>query len=110
MIDPGSLNKRVDIQSPGQAQDAFGEAQASGWTTTYSVWASIKAVTGKDIYALGAGYTSQVTHKITIRYPGVMLTNNQRVLYGTRVFIIQIVTDPDEGKAQLDMMCLEQNA
>ena len=103
------LRARITIQSPSPGQDGFG-AQVATWSDAYDVWAAIKAVTGKDIYALGSGFTSQVTHKIIIRYPGVMLTNGMRVLYGTRVFLVQTVTDPDERRWQLNLMCLEQNA
>ena len=70
--------------------------------------ADIKAATGKDIYALGAGFTSTVTHKVTIRYPAVTIQAGMFVLYGSRSFLVQTVSDPDELRVQLDIMCQEQ--
>lgn len=106
-LDAGSLNRKITIQSQTTTQDVYGQPQQT-WTDVLSTWASIKAATSKEVYA-AAGFTSQISHKITIRFPRVTLRSNMRVMYRGRVFDVQAVTDPDEGRVQLDLLCLERN-
>ncbi|SEB40714.1 phage head closure protein [Terriglobus roseus] len=105
MLRAGSLNRRITIQSQATTQDAYGQ-QVNTWDDLLTCWASIKAVTSKEVYA-ASGYTSQVSHKITIRYPTVAISSKMRVLYETRLFHIQAINDPSEGREQLDLLCLE---
>jgi SPP1 family predicted phage head-tail adaptor len=70
--------------------------------------ASINAVTSKEVYALGAGFTSQVTHKVTVRFnPTLCIEAGYRILFRDRMFLVQAVSDPDESRARLSLMCLE---
>jgi SPP1 family predicted phage head-tail adaptor len=105
MPDAGALNRKITIQTPSEAQDEFGQP-TQDWTDVATTWAAIKAPTSKEIYALGAGFTAQVTHKITIRYRAG-LTSAMRVCYRGRIFHIQAISDPDESRVQLDLLCLE---
>ena len=73
-----------------------------------SCWSRITAVTGREIYALGAGFTSQVTHKVAIRNPGVAIGDGMTIAYGARTFRVQAASDPDELGRELDLMVLEQ--
>ena len=107
MLNPGSLNRKITIQVPAVTQDAFTEPQQN-WTDVGTVWAAIHTATGKEVYA-ASGFTSQMTHSITIRYPAFAVQTNMRVLYGTRSFLIQGVSDPDESRVQVDLFCLETN-
>ena len=101
------LRYPITIESPSTTQDSFGQPTDT-WNTVCSPWADITAVTSKEVYALGAGFTSQVTHKIVIRFnPSVCIEAGYRVLYRNRTFLVQAVTDPDEQRAQLNLMCLE---
>ena len=59
------------------------------------------------MYATGAGFTGQLTHKVVIRYPAVKITTGMQVLYMDRTFLVQTVTDPNENRVELDLMCLE---
>lgn len=103
----GDLNRKITIQFQTTTQDAYGQPQQT-WTDVLNTWASIKAATSKEIYA-ASGFTSQISHKITIRFPGVAIRSNMRVLFRSRVFDIQAVSDPDESRVQLDLLCLELN-
>lgn len=106
-IEAGRLNRRILIQSSVTTQGAAGDPDDS-WQDVASTWASITAPTSKEIYALGPGFTAQVTHKITIRWrPGI--SNGMRILFRDRIFQIQTVSDPDEGRVELNLMCLEVN-
>jgi len=103
----GELKRRITIEMPTSTQDSFGQP-AETWTTVLSTWAGIRTATGKDIYALGAGFTSQVTHKVTMRFPVPTITTKMRAVYRGRTFIIQAVSDPDESRREVDLMVLEQ--
>ncbi|MFC6644142.1 phage head closure protein [Granulicella cerasi] len=107
-MNAGSLNRRITIQQQSTSQDAYGQQLAS-WTDALSTWASIRAATGKEIYA-ASGFVSELSHIITIRYPAIKVSNAMRVLYDNRIFNIQAVSDPDEGKVQTNLLCLEVDA
>jgi SPP1 family predicted phage head-tail adaptor len=107
MIASGQLNRPITIEAQSTAPDSFGQPQQT-WTTVLSTWAGIGVVTSKEVYALGAGFTSQVTHKITLRFPTVAITTAMRVVYRGRTFIIQAMSDPDEDRREMHLMCLEQ--
>jgi len=104
-LNSGDLNRRITIQVGTDAKDSYGQPFIA-WHDLCTAWASIKTPTSKEIYALGPGFTSQVTHKILIRYRSG-ITSAMRVAYAGRIFAIQTVFDPDEGREQLTLMCLE---
>lgn len=104
----GSLNRRVAILAPSVTQDASGQ-QTSTYTALYECWASIRIATGKEVYA-ASGFVSQLSHIVTLRYPAVTITPGCKVAYEARTFRIQAVSDPDEGRKQLNLLCLEETA
>jgi SPP1 family predicted phage head-tail adaptor len=107
MREAGALNRRIIIQQQSQARDPFGQPMTY-WTDVVQTWAAISAPTSREIYGLGPGFTAQVTHKVTIRWrPGIK--SAMRIVYGGRIFQIQTLSDPDEGRDQIDLMCLEIN-
>lgn len=106
----GQLRRPITITTPSITSDAFGQPTTTGWTTLLSTWASIHAASSKDVYSLGAGFTSQISHKIVVRYhPSITIPAGAQILYDGRTFIVQAVTDPDEQMVQLHLMCLEIN-
>ncbi len=107
MLAAGSLRYPITIAAPSTSQDSSGN-NVTTFSPLLTTRASIKAVTGKDIYALGAGFTSTVTHKVTIRFPIVAIAAGMQVQYGGRTFLVQVASDPDELRVQLDLMCEEQ--
>ena len=107
-LNPGSLNRRILIQSSPPPKGSFGQTPAATWSPVLSCWASIRAATSKEVYA-ASGFTSDVSHVVTIRFPTVRIRSSMRVLYDGRVFIVQSADDPDEDRAMLKILCLEQN-
>lgn len=104
----GELKRRIRIQQQSATQDEYGQPIES-WGDVLACWAAIKSATSKEVYA-ASGFTSQITHKITIRFPrDIEIGSNMRVLFGSRVFLIQTVPNPDEGIQELNLMCLELN-
>lgn len=106
-MEAGTLKRPITIEAPSVTQDSFGQPAETEWTTLLQTWASIDTITSKEAYALGAGFTSQVTHKITIRYHPVYIGAGYRVLFRGHTYVVQAVSDPDEQRVQLDLMCLE---
>ena len=107
-VNAGDLKRPITIQQASTTKDSFG-GESSAWTDVQTTWASIRAVTSKEVYALGAGFDSQVTHTVTIRYnPSVTVSAGMRISYCNRYFTIQAVSDPDEGRVLRHLMCLEQ--
>jgi SPP1 family predicted phage head-tail adaptor len=104
----GSLRHRITVNAPSVIRDVYGQPVQS-WTALYECWAGIVAATSKEIYSLG-GFTSQVTHKVTLRYPAVSIKAGMQVTHEGRNFNIQAVSDPTELKAELDLFCEELSA
>ena len=102
----GNLKRRITVQAPSTSKDSFGQP-VDTWTDVLSTWAEVATVTGKEIYALGSGFTAQVTHRITLRYPSVAITAGMRVNFRGRLFTVQVPSDPTEDRRELDLMCLE---
>ncbi len=103
-MDPGQFRRQVQIQ---QAATALGTLT---WTTILTVMAAITATGAKEAFATGQ-FSSQVTHRISIRWPGesVTLQGGQRVLYGTRVFQVEAVENVRERNTLVHLLCLEIN-
>lgn len=107
MLAAGTLNRRVTIQSQLTTQDSYGQEQQT-WTDVLTCWASIHAATSREVYA-AAGFVSQLSHVVTVRYTFTPITSAMRVLYGTRTFQVQAVVDPDESRVMLNLYCLERD-
>jgi SPP1 family predicted phage head-tail adaptor len=106
----GKLRHRIRIVAQPSTQDASGQLVDSGEPHLVSeCWASVRTATSKEIYALGAGFTSQVTHAVTIRYPAKRPAAGMTILFRDRKFLVQAVSDPDEIRRELDLMVLELN-
>lgn len=105
MPNAGALNRRVTIQRPSTTQDEYGQP-TQDWQDVVTTWASIRAVTSKEVYTLGPGFTSQVTHTITIRYRPE-IDSAMRINYRGRIFPIQAISDLDESRVELNLYALE---
>jgi SPP1 family predicted phage head-tail adaptor len=103
----GNLRRRIKLLQQSPAKDSFGQPIETDWRTVLTTQAQIAAVTGREIFALGSGFTSQVTHRVTLRFPAVAVTAGMRVSYESRLFQVQVVSDPTEDKRELDLLCLE---
>jgi SPP1 family predicted phage head-tail adaptor len=85
-MDPGRLRHEITIEAHGTANDGAGN-----WTETWddrgTVWAEIKPLTGRELYAAQA-VSPQTTHRVTMRYwPG--LTAEHRLKFGSRIFHLE---------------------
>lgn len=106
MINPGDLRNPIVISSQSTTMDEGGEP-IEAWDTVLEAFSKIAPLTSKEVYALGSGFTDQATHKVTIRFPNVTIKPKMRVAYRSTTYRIQLVSDPDLMRTQLDLICLE---
>jgi SPP1 family predicted phage head-tail adaptor len=103
----GLLRFAVQIQVQATTQDALGGPLQS-WTTVLSCFAGISTMSQREVYAT-AQFVSEVTHRVTIRWPGpsIGIQGGMQVVFGTRIFKVQTVENVLERNRVLHLMCLE---
>lgn len=103
----GSLRHRVTLQSPTGSRDAVGERTTS-WTDIATVWASVGPLTTRELMAAGQPM-SEVSHRVRVRYSSTIaaLDASWRVLFGSRVLVIQGVRNIDERNKEFELLCSE---
>jgi SPP1 family predicted phage head-tail adaptor len=106
-LQAGKLRQRIEIVQPSTSRDSMGGTTPGGGSSLGVVWASVETLSGRDALAAQA-FTAVVTHRVTIRYmPGVLA--KQQVIFGSRKFQIEAVTNPDERTKKLVLLCVEIN-
>jgi len=104
-MDAGKLNRRIAIERLEGTRDPDYGSMIEAWIPTYSVWASIEPLTGRE-YVAAMMARAEGTVRVRIRYlPGI--TSAMRVTYQGRIFTIQSVINPSEANRELVLMCLE---
>ena len=105
----GDLRKRVILQKRDVTLDSAGQ-QVTTWTTLATVWASIEALSVRDLLAAQA-VQSEVSHKITVRYRSEFSTPvadaTYRLNYNGRLFNIKGVMNIDERNRTIEIMAGE---
>jgi SPP1 family predicted phage head-tail adaptor len=107
-IPSGAMRHEIQIQQQTTTPDSFGQPQPT-WTTVLTAMAAFATLSEREVYQLQ--FTAQVTHRITVRWPGtsIGIAGGMRVLFGTRVFLIQTPDNVQERNRVLHLMCLEIN-
>ena len=106
VVDPGDLRHKVVIEAPSTTTNEYGDDQQS-WVTVLSAWASIKMLSMRELLQAGQ-LGSQVSHIITIRYPGrnYKIAAGQRVRGDGTVYKIQAVDDVEERHFVIRLQCI----
>lgn len=65
IVDPGELTERVTLQSRSVVKDAYGQDTIT-WTTVDTVWARVRAVSGREFFA-AAQVQQEQSVKVVIR-------------------------------------------
>jgi len=102
-FDPGSLNHRMQLQSPVETSDGLGGVVIS-WASVVDVWANIAPYRNRS-ELLAQQQSETLTHKIVIRFR-TDVASGWRFQLGLRNFQIITVHDPDERGRYL--VCLAQ--
>ena len=110
IINGTNFRWKVKIVKPNLTRDSFGGTRSDDATVFAEVWAAVEALSatafGKTVYA-AQQETSQVTHRVTIRYlDGIKAS--MLVWFRDRQFQIQAIVDPDEQQKVLFLLCLER--
>lgn len=98
----GSLNRLVEIQQPGTAQDEL-EQPVAGWVRFARPWANIRTVNGRE-YAAADSDRSEVTTSIRIRYR-TDITTSMRVAYKGVIYKIHVVLPDEADRDYVDLAC-----
>jgi SPP1 family predicted phage head-tail adaptor len=105
MLNAGSLNKRIEIQSKTSTADGLGNTN-DVWATTYNAWAAIWSLSAQDVIE-GMKTSAQVTHRVRIRYQSG-ITSAMRIKFGTIYFsIIAPPINPNMANEYLDLLVKE---
>lgn len=100
----GKLRHRVTIQQVTETRSATG-AVVEAWGDVADVWAAVEPLRGREFFA-SKEFQAQVDTRIRIRYyPGVI--PKMRVLWGTRIYLVDSVINPEERDKELQLMCRE---
>lgn len=101
----GKMRHRVNIQASTESRDAHGGVTQT-WATAVTRWASID--TEKVNEREAGGKTDAIaSHVLVLRdYPS--LTEQHRILYGTRVFNIVEIIRPREVSHEMRVRAMEQ--
>ena len=79
-MNPGQLNREVQIQTQSATRDAAGQP-INSWTTVYTCFASIDIQGGALLYE-PSEFVENVLYRITVRYdPTFTILPNMRVLW-----------------------------
>lgn len=101
----GELRKRIELQSPVDTIDAYGQATRS-WTTYATVYASVVPASGQE-NTIAEAMQVQQTHTITIRYRSDVAATH-RALFNSRQFNFQFVRNLDERNRWLEITATER--
>lgn len=105
MLNAGSLNKRIEIQSKTSSEDGLG-GYSDVWATTKYAWAAIWPLSASDVIE-GMKTSAQVTHRVRIRYQSGV-TSAMRIKFGTLYFsIIAPPINPNMANEYLDILVKE---
>lgn len=107
----GRLRERVTLQANTPVQDAYGEP-IDGWAnvgTNPTVWANVASRASGERFISGAEQVqAAVSHTVRIRYRADVTVLMRLVWRTNRYLYVQNVIDPDGRKADLILMCSEE--
>ena len=101
----GRLRYQVILQTQGGTADGMGGVTAT-WSNTATIWADIMPISATE-RTQADKVIGDITHKIIVRHRAIT-SPNMRILYGTRVFNIVSVVNPDNSSSHLKLMAREQ--
>ena len=110
VIPPGFLRNQVQIQAPSGTKDSTGGVNQS-WSPILTAMAGIITLAQREVYQTGQ-FTGQITHRITLRWPGesIVIASEMRVVFGKRIFVIQAPPDNvQERNRVIHLLCLEMS-
>lgn len=103
-MNAGKYRHYVTIQSPTESQSGTGQIVVS-YETLARVWASVEPLSGKE--KLQSDQTSgETTLRVRCRFVSGV-TNDSRVIQGSRTLEVYHVNNIDELNVELELLCRE---
>jgi SPP1 family predicted phage head-tail adaptor len=103
--DIGHLRDQVHLQQPLEVDDGSGGVTTS-WMSVASVWATITPRSQRE--ASVAGHLDGiVTHRVRLRHRED-LRGGWRIVKGTRILRVLVVSDPDGRRRFVECLCEEE--
>jgi head-tail adaptor len=103
----GTLRHRLVLQAPVEAADLAGGVTRT-WTTLATLWGAIEPL-GPTPALVGDAPSSLAVHRVTIRWRADVAAG-QRLVKGSRVFVILSAMDPAERRRALVLAVEETTA
>lgn len=101
MTSAGDLREQVEIQQQIETPDGAG-GRAVSWLTVATVWAQVRAVSGREQIEAGALSNVQAW-RVRIRWrSGIGITN--RLVYRGTYLNVRSASDPDQRRQWLDIL------
>jgi SPP1 family predicted phage head-tail adaptor len=100
-VNAGDLNRRVYYQSASDGTaDELGTVPTEYDEPGVGYWAQIRNLTGRETYF--AQQTEALADKVIVtRYPGFVFDPRGRFVFGSRIFNISWVDNPDDAKRMI---------
>lgn len=100
----GKLRRRITLERLEQVPDGGG-GYTETWVALATLWAAVEPLRGNERFQ-AQQVSNTLTHKVTIRYRAGV-TPKMRIVYGSHVFAIEAVIDPEERHERLELLCSE---
>jgi SPP1 family predicted phage head-tail adaptor len=101
----GELRHRITLQRKNAVRDSYGESVPT-WITVATVWAQVETTGGSESVDAAQVALASLSYMVTIRYRRDVVPT-MRVLWGDRVLEISAVTEPDNRRRLLALLCAE---
>jgi len=89
MIQPGELNKRIEVQAVASITENENGVETPTWETYCRPWAAVRDVSGREYFAAAAVQMENVTNFITRYYADI--TTAMRIIFDGRVYSIYAI-------------------
>lgn len=101
---PGALRHYITIEQKTVTRDSYG-AEVVTWATFVQVWADIRPLSGRELFAAQAAQ-SEITGKIIMRYIAGVVPS-MRISYQGKYYDIKAVIDPELRHRELQLLVSE---
>ena len=103
----GRLRDPITIQHQSVTRDQYG-GEIVTWITFATGWASVLPAASGERFIRGAVQElAKITHTLRVRYRAG-ITPKMRISWAGRILYIQTITDPTGRRAELVLMCEEE--
>lgn len=106
-VSPGDFRHQVQLCHRSPTQDAFGQP-VNTWTPYRTTLASIRNLSGQELFQSDE-FTSASQIRIRMRWTDDNTVPGDRILFGARVYVVQICDNVLQRNRVLQLTCLEIN-